>query len=131
MRSRSTVLLLAASAVALMLQPAAGLSMFTQDHAAKYAPELMGVALILVYLISAYFGAKKNREIAENWIRCEVVASTDPLGTAVAMLLLSCDSSCLTSIWRDCDPCMPLHNGDAVVSNTLAARSTASSQMHV
>ncbi|WIA36394.1 hypothetical protein OEZ86_007707 [Tetradesmus obliquus] len=56
--------------MAVMLQPAAaGLPMLTPELAAKYAPELVGVALILIYLLNAYFGAQKNKEIATNWIR--------------------------------------------------------------
>jgi hypothetical protein len=73
MRSRTGLVLLAGTAVAAMLQPAAALAIFTQEHAAKYAPELMGVALIVIYLISAYFGAQKNKEIAMSWIRCGVL----------------------------------------------------------
>lgn len=60
--------------MAVMLQPAAaGLPMLTPELAAKYAPELVGVALIVIYLLNAYFGAQKNKEIATNWIRCKRV----------------------------------------------------------
>jgi hypothetical protein len=70
MRSRSGLLLLAGAAMAALLRPAAGLSMLSPQTAAKYAPELMGLALIVIYLISAYFGYQKNKEVATNWIRC-------------------------------------------------------------
>jgi hypothetical protein len=56
--------------MAASLRPAAGLSILSPQTAAKYAPELMGLALIVIYLVSAYFGDKKNKEVATNWIRC-------------------------------------------------------------
>lgn len=73
MRSRSGLVLLAGAAMAAMLRPAAGLSMLSPQAATKYAPELMGLALIVIYLISAFFGDKKNKEVATNWIRCVLV----------------------------------------------------------
>jgi hypothetical protein len=92
MRSRSGFLLLAGAAMAALLRPAAALSILSPETAAKYAAELMGLALIAIYLISAYFGDKKNREVATNWIRCVLVTKQHVMHHQQQQHQLKCNS---------------------------------------